>query len=261
MPRSNTPIIHFYRATVSQAATWRKRLDATTNWAVVTSVGVISFVFNSPTSPHFLILMLLVANVFFLLMEARRYQLHDIWQTRLDTLDRYFFAPALIDSSPPEEESRANDALRELGEDLGETTPKTRMIDALGLRLRRNYLYIFGVVLGAWGLKLYIHPERPPTSLDAFAARAAVGLVGGPVILAAVAVAILVMTALALRAPSEYRVDWSTQPSPWKRFTSFRWFAPPPSGADQIRATFYGAFESPPDVDAASSSSGSTRDG
>lgn len=261
MSQPDTSIIHFYRATVGHADTWRKRLDATTNWSIVTSVGVISFVFNAPKTPHFLILMLFVANLFFLLMEARRYQFYDIWRTRLDILHHHYFAPALTDDDSAPTRRRQADALKNLGEDLGESSPKINTTQALGFRIRRNYLYILMVTLGAWFLKLYIHPERPAGSWEVYLDRAAVGLMSGPAVIALVVAVSVIALVLALRAPSEYKIDWSTQPSPWKRLTSMQWFARPESGPRGMRATFYGARESPEGDELSSESSAPLADG
>src|SRR4051812_8711106 len=48
----NTAWVHYYRAEIQRSNTWRTRLDATTNWAVVTVAAAISFSLSSPTN-HF----------------------------------------------------------------------------------------------------------------------------------------------------------------------------------------------------------------
>ncbi|HEY6120634.1 MAG TPA: DUF2270 domain-containing protein, partial [Pyrinomonadaceae bacterium] len=49
----NTAMIHFYRGEIQRSNTWRNRLDTTTNWAVITAGATLSFVFSSPSNPHF----------------------------------------------------------------------------------------------------------------------------------------------------------------------------------------------------------------
>jgi uncharacterized membrane protein len=52
-----TAMVHFYRAEVSRANTWRTRLDATTNWAVITTAAALTFAFSSAHNPHFVLLL------------------------------------------------------------------------------------------------------------------------------------------------------------------------------------------------------------
>src|SRR5512139_2825180 len=51
----NTAMVHFYRGEIQRSNIWRNRLDATTNWAVITAGATLSFVFSSPDNPHFAI--------------------------------------------------------------------------------------------------------------------------------------------------------------------------------------------------------------
>ena len=41
-PEYLSVMVHFYRAEVHRSTIWRMRLDATTNWAVLTSAGMLS---------------------------------------------------------------------------------------------------------------------------------------------------------------------------------------------------------------------------
>jgi uncharacterized membrane protein len=41
-----TALTHFYRGERGRADAWRVRLDPTTNWAVVTTGGMLSFAFS-----------------------------------------------------------------------------------------------------------------------------------------------------------------------------------------------------------------------
>src|ERR1044072_831142 len=50
-----TAMAHFYRGEVQRSNTWRNRLDTTTNWAVLTAGGALSFAFSSPHNPHLLL--------------------------------------------------------------------------------------------------------------------------------------------------------------------------------------------------------------
>lgn len=228
MAHDTTLLAHFYRASMLHADVWRQRLDATTNWAVITTAAVITFAFGEAQAPHFIVLMGLVFTAFFLLMESRRYQIYHVWEVRLRLLHRYVVAPALrgeavgetarLESTGTDEDIdargiSADKGLAEIASHLGSTLPRISLIQAVGYRIRRNYGPLFTLVLLAWGLKLWSSPE-PVTSFDAFVARAAVGVVPGAwIILGALAFFVLSVL-VALAAPSEHLVDWSEEASP-----------------------------------------------
>jgi len=170
----NTAMIHFYRGEVQRSNTWRNRLDTTTNWAVITAGATLSFVFSSPNNPHFVIPINSILVAIFLLMEARRYRYYEIWSSRVRILETGYFAPLLMPESRPADESWAE----HLAADL--TTPHFTITEweAVGRRLRRNYLWIFALLALSWNLKVYLSP-LPARDFDAFIDRATVGIVPG----------------------------------------------------------------------------------
>src|SRR5882672_5117786 len=97
----NTAMIHFYRGEVQRSNTWRNRLDTTTNWAVLTAGATLSFVFSSPSNPHFVIPINSVLVAIFLLMEARRYRYYEIWSSRVRVIETGYFAQMLAPESVP----------------------------------------------------------------------------------------------------------------------------------------------------------------
>jgi uncharacterized membrane protein len=52
---------------------------------------------------------------------------------------------------------------------------KTTLLEAMGFRLRRNYMLIFGIVLGGWFVKLSMHPGGFVRSWGELWERMAVG--------------------------------------------------------------------------------------
>lgn len=212
-------LVHFYRASVMHADVWRKRLDATTNWAVVTTAAVITFAFGSRESVHFVVLLALVFDFFFLFMESRRYQAYHNWQRRIRALHRYLVAPAMRPPGGSPEEGEEDDletGLAALGRDLGRTVPNLPLWAALGYRIRRNYGPLVTIVLLTWLLKLYVHPGMAG-SLAEYLRRAGVGFVGGPVVLSLVGAFFAVWVILAIKAPTERMRDWSELPPPVER--------------------------------------------
>ena len=86
---------HLYRGEMYRSTVWRTRLDATTNWAVVTTGLALSLTFSSETaSPLPLVLVGLLVAVF-LLIEGRRYRFFDFFRIRAHILEVYFFGPIL----------------------------------------------------------------------------------------------------------------------------------------------------------------------
>lgn len=173
----NTAMIHFYRGEIQRSNTWRNRLDTTTNWAVLTAGATLSFVFSSPSNPHFVIPINSILVAIFLVMEARRYRYYEIWSSRVRVLETGYFAQLLAPDSIPPDEGWA----KHLASDL--ITPHFTISEweAIGRRLRRNYLWIFALLAMSWNLKVYLHP-LPARDFDAFMDRATVGLVPGWVV-------------------------------------------------------------------------------
>jgi uncharacterized membrane protein len=170
----NTAMIHFYRGEVQRSNTWRNRLDTTTNWAVITAAANLSFAFSSPSNPHFVIPINSILVAIFLLMEARRYRYYEIWSSRVRVIETGYFAQLLSPNRTPTDEAWAE----HLASDL--TTPHFTITEweALGRRLRRNYLWIFALLALSWNLKVYLHP-LPARDFNVFIDRATVGIVPG----------------------------------------------------------------------------------
>lgn len=209
MTHDTTLLAHFYRASVMHADVWRQRLDATTNWAVVTTAAVLTFAFGAGQAPHYVVLMGLVITVFFLMMESRRYQVYHVWEIRLRLLHRYVIAPALRGETVGE----AAEGLGELAGHLADTRPRISLYRAMGYRIRRNYGPLFTIILLAWGLKLWASPD-PAADFAVFVGRAAVGVLPGAWILVGAVAFLFLAVVAAAAAPSEHLVDWSEEASP-----------------------------------------------
>ncbi|MDX6444106.1 MAG: hypothetical protein QOH71_1180 [Blastocatellia bacterium] len=170
----NTAMAHFYRGEVQRSNTWRTRLDTTTYWAVLTAGATLSFTFSSPLSPHFVIPINSILVTVFLVMEARRYRYYEIWASRVRVMETGYLAPMLAPDSVPRDQEWAS----HLANDLLTPHFTISVWEAIGRRLRRNYLWIFLLLALSWNLKVYLHPV-PADSLELFLQRATVGLVPG----------------------------------------------------------------------------------
>lgn len=169
-----TAMAHFYRGEVQRSNTWRTRLDTTTYWAVLLVSATLSFTFSSPLSPHFMIPIVTILVTVFLVMEARRYRYYEIWASRVRVIETGYFAPMLAPDSVPRDEEWAS----HLASDL--LTPHFNISawEAIGRRLRRNYMWLFALLALSWTLKVYLHPV-PADTFALFLQRATVGLVPG----------------------------------------------------------------------------------
>jgi uncharacterized membrane protein len=170
----NTAIAHFYRGEVQRSNTWRTRLDTTTYWAVLTAGATLSFTFSSPLSPHFVIPINSILVTVFLVMEARRYRYYEIWASRVRVIETGYFAQMLAPDSVPRDQEWAS----HLASDLLTPNFTISVWEAIGRRLRRNYLWIFLLLALSWNLKVYLHPV-PADTFELFLQRATVGLVPG----------------------------------------------------------------------------------
>lgn len=147
-------IVHLYRGELDRATTWRLRLDATTNWAVITTAGILSFSFSGEQHSHLGPLVGVALVCVFWMIEGRRYRYADIWYARVRKIEENFYGPILRRDpvSPRREWGHL------VAEDLFRPRFKVSRAYALRKRLLRNYWAIFLVLLGAWGTKLMAHP-------------------------------------------------------------------------------------------------------
>ncbi len=133
---------HFYRGEMNRLTVWRQRMDATTNWAIVATVGLLTFSFSNPLADAVFIIN--VTTLWFLLtVESRRFRFYDVWRWRVRILEAHFITPILTG-----EVKRVPGPWREdLVADLLYPTFKMSMREAMGRRLLRNYAYLFALVL------------------------------------------------------------------------------------------------------------------
>jgi uncharacterized membrane protein len=183
----NTAMIHFYRGEISRANVWRQRLDATTNWAVVTTGAAISFAFNQSLGQHSIILLNALLITLFLFIEARRYMYYELWSYRIRLMETDFFAAMLVPPFQP-----GSDWAESLAENLLQPDFPISVWEALGRRFRRNYVWIFTILILAWIMRVGFLPE-PVKVFAEFISRAAIGNIPGQIVIAGLAFFYLVL--------------------------------------------------------------------
>jgi len=173
-----TAMVHLFRAEVQRANMWRQRLDATTNWAVITTGAAITIAFSRGETEQSVIILNTVLVTLFLYIEARRYRYYELWSYRVRLMETDFFAAMLVPPFHP-----ASDWAESLADNLLHPQFPISMWEALGRRYRRNYMWIYFVLAVAWVLNIMMYPT-PAGSWVEFITRARVGSLPGEAVLA-----------------------------------------------------------------------------
>lgn len=142
-------IIHYYRGEMARMTSWRDRIDRTTNWSMTVVAGLLSVSLSTPTSHHGVVLFAMLLISVFLLIEARRYRFFDVYRARVRQLERHYFAQALC----PRAELNA-DWADAIAASLRAPLFLISYREALFRRIRRNYIWMYLILLLAWGLKI-----------------------------------------------------------------------------------------------------------
>lgn len=140
---------HYYRGELSRMMSWRDRLDRTTNWAI-TGVGAMLSISLASQEAHHGVLLFAIVLVFLLLgIESRRYRFFHVYRSRVRMIERNYYARIFS----PREMIDPTHWMSQLGDDLRLPRFSITMSQAMARRLRRNYSWLFLVLLAAWVLK------------------------------------------------------------------------------------------------------------
>ena len=190
-----TAMVHLYRGEVGRMATYRQRLDTTTNWAITSSALVTTFSLGNAAIPHAAFLFLMLMNVFFLVVEARRFRVYEAARYRVLLLEHYFYPEVLGEGTARAWKPALIEALR-----TPYSYPPVGMLGAAGWRLRRNYLWIYAAILLVWIAKLELAGGPSPDLL----AVAAIGRLPGLAVWALVVCGYAVLAAIGVLAKRSY---------------------------------------------------------
>jgi len=140
---------HYYRGELSRMISWRDRLDRTTNWAITGAGAMLSVSLSSPQSHHGVLLFAMVLIYLMLNIESRRYRFFHVYRSRVRIMERNYYARIL---SPRDTLDPAH-WMNQLSDDL--RLPRFSMShnEAMARRLRRNYIWLYLILLLAWVLK------------------------------------------------------------------------------------------------------------
>jgi uncharacterized membrane protein len=144
-----TTMAHFHRAEIARMAGWRDRLDLTSNWAITVVAAMLSVSLSTPSAHHGVLIFAMLLILLLLTIEARRYRFFDVYRARVRQMERHYFGQIF---SPRPEPSTTWLAL--LGDGLRQPQFLISLRAAFARRLRRNYLYMYLILLLAWVLKI-----------------------------------------------------------------------------------------------------------
>src|SRR5947207_5249535 len=155
---------HFYRGELGRIMVWRQRLDMTTNWAITSSTAIITIAFSTREVPHIIFFFNLAIVAVLLWIEARRYRFYDAFRARVRMLEAYVLVPMVMENR----EMLQGEWKKLVCEDLILPCFKISKLEAVGRRLKRNYMFIFILILVAWITKIFLHAPMAMDSLVGF---------------------------------------------------------------------------------------------
>jgi len=155
---------HFYRGEMSRIMVWRQRLDVTTNWAITSTTAIITIAFSTREVPHIIFFFNLAIVSVLLWIEARRYRFYDAFRARVRMLEAHFLVPMVMENR----EMLQGEWKKLVCEDLILPCFKIAKLEAIGRRLKRNYMFIFILILVAWLTKIFLHATAPITDFVTF---------------------------------------------------------------------------------------------
>jgi uncharacterized membrane protein len=158
-----TALAHFYRAEMHRSLVWRTRLDTTTNWAIVATLAILTTSLQNPSYAREALLLGMMSNIVFLVIEARRFRFFDVWRARVRMIEENFYGGILRrDQSSPDFQWGSY-----VADDL--LCPRFHLtrLQAFRARLMRNFRFIFFFLLMAW-IAHSISPAAEPRGMGLF---------------------------------------------------------------------------------------------
>lgn len=157
-------IAHFYRGEVDRANTWRMRIDTTSNWAVAAAAAFSGFGLAHPEIPHVIVLFGNLVVFALLWIETRRFRVFDVFRARVRKTVENFFGPVL--------NRKLDSPIMEWGvymhQDLLNPQFRNTLWEVMGMRLRRNYLFLFVGLLVCWLIKVFVLVDPTTEALSAY---------------------------------------------------------------------------------------------
>jgi uncharacterized membrane protein len=206
---------HFYRGEMGRIMVWRQRLDVTTNWAITSSTAIITIAFSTREVPHIIFFFNLAIVWVLLWIEARRYRFYDAFRARLRMLEAHFLVPMVMENR----EMLQGEWKKLVCEDLILPCFKITKLEAIGRRLKRNYIFIFILILVAWLTKIFLHANAPIKDFVSFYHALHIGHIPSwlvALVFAGTFVSVISITAYVSKRSSGEISEFGTHRSLWR---------------------------------------------
>jgi uncharacterized membrane protein len=204
-PEFGTLMAHYYRGELARMVSWRDRIDRTSNWSITVVAAILSLSLSTPDSHHGILLFAMLVISLLLWIEARRYRFFDVYRARVRLLERGYIAPVLAAEDEHSEQWRD-----EVATSLRRPIFFMGIVEALSRRLRRNYIWMYAILLLAWILKISTPRLQDDTTrrdvartLEEILANAALGALPGWLVLVCTAMLFIAVAVVAFRANSD----------------------------------------------------------
>ena len=136
----------------------------TTNWAITSSTAIITIAFSTRAVPHIIFFFNLAIVAVLLWIESRRYRFYDAFRARVRMLEAHFLVPMVMENR----ELLQGEWKKLVCEDLILPSFKITKLEAVGRRMKRNYMFIFILILIAWLTKIFLHASEPINDVVSF---------------------------------------------------------------------------------------------
>src|SRR5256886_11217797 len=147
---------HFCGGELGRIMAGRQRLDITPNWPTTSSTAIITIAFANREVPHIIFFFNLAIVWVMLWIEARRYRFYDAFRARIRMLEAHFLVPMVMENR----DLLQGEWKKLVCEDLILPCFKISRLEAIGRRLKRNYVFIFILILVAWVTKIFLHASH-----------------------------------------------------------------------------------------------------
>ena len=156
-----TAMSHFYRGELGRIMAWRTRLDTTTSWAITVTSTIFTVAFSIRDVPHIIFFFNIAIVTMLLWIEARRYRFYDAFRARVRMLEAHFLVPIVSQNTA----MLQGEWQKLVCEDLLLPSFKISVFEAVARRIRRNYVFVYVIILVAWITKIFLHAQP---AIDSF---------------------------------------------------------------------------------------------
>lgn len=198
-PRYDGYLYHYYRAEVYRETNWRNRLDVTTNWSIVVTAAILSYLFGNENVPNGVLVLNYLIVLFFLYMESRRFRYYAMLKKRTRLIESLVLSKIFVSPSTSTEQPSYED-IEALTKSLDRPRLTISKLEAIAWRTRRIYIFLVLFLYITWLDRLALNPVRSD-ALAAIVSRAGMWFLPGWVVLLGFTLSVVALLLLAVYLP------------------------------------------------------------